>query len=168
MRFVVGMFALMCFAYVHSTLAAEVYRYVDDEGTVNYVDSIAKVPERYRLQLLSPEERAKLENIDTTQVLLFPYELVENDALKLGLWEDAHGRPISRAHAVRFILGKARIEKIARYKIHFEHKDGSQEALVVYKVNVKSKDFRDLQGKPIHFEQLSGFMLKSSLPKDEM
>ncbi len=164
MRLILLMIMLLCGS---GTLAAGgLYRYVDDMGTINYVDTITKVPERYRIQLLSPEERAKLENKDLTQVLLFPYELVGNDTLKEGLWEDAHDRPISHAKAVRFTRGTARIHKIARYNIHFEHENGDKETIEVFKVKVKAEDFTDLKGKPVPVDELSGFMLKTRMYKD--
>lgn len=159
---------LLSQCFFSSLAHADVYRFVDDQGIVNYVDSITKVPARFHVQLLTADEKAALEgNKDSGAVLLFLYELVDNELVKKGLWEDAHGKRISAAKAVTFYPHKASINKVARYKIHYDaKKTGGKEgeSLVVYKVNVSANDFIDLHGRPIKFNELSGFMLKSRIP----
>jgi hypothetical protein len=149
------------------TSATEIYRFVDDNGSVHYVDTITKVPIRFRVQLLSPEEQARLRQVDTTTVLLFPYELVENDALKKGLWEDAHDKPITTARAVSFPVQSARISKLTRYTVSYSRADTGMEHdenLVVFKVKVRSKSFTDQHGKHVPYQELIGFILKSRMP----
>jgi len=147
--------------------ADAIYRFVDDDGAIHYVDTITKVPTRYRVQLLSPEEQARLRKLDKSTALLFPYEFVENDALKKGLWEDAHDEAITIARAVSFPVKLSKISKLTRYRVVYSSSDvamDQDQSLVVYKVKVRSDAFTDLHGKRVPYQELTGFMLKSRMP----
>jgi len=147
--------------------ADPIYRFVDDNGSVHYVDTMSKVPTRYRVQLLSPEEQARLRQLDKSTALLFPYEFIENAALKKGLWEDAHHQAITTARAVSFPVKQSKISKLTRYKVLYSSNDTATDqdiTLVVYKVKVRSKEFTDLNGKHVPYKELTGFILKSRMP----
>jgi len=147
--------------------SAAIYRFVDDQGSVHYVDTITKVPTRFRVQLLSPEDQARLRHADHTTALFFPYELIENDALKKGLWEDAHNQAITQARAISFPVATSKISKRTRYTVQYSSSDTGldhDESLVVFKVKIRSKEFTDKNGKHVPYQELIGFILQSRMP----
>lgn len=58
---VVGCLALAGFA---ATSYAEVIKYVDDRGTISFVDDVGKVPAKYRKRIIREEEQDAVQVID--------------------------------------------------------------------------------------------------------
>ncbi|HEX9780998.1 MAG TPA: hypothetical protein VGB20_07280 [bacterium] len=92
------------------------------------------------------------------RVLLFPYQAIEGTAAKEGLWQDAHEEPVTRANPVVFAKRNAKVTLLKRLSVSY-----GNASLEVSRVSVKSDTFTMLDGRPVQFKELEGFVLSTRL-----
>jgi len=56
-------------SFVAGPASAEVYRYTDNQGQLHFVDDIAKVPKKYRKQLVNQKPAAEISIMETPPAL---------------------------------------------------------------------------------------------------
>jgi len=88
----ISVLALFCFA----TVRADMYKYIDDKGTVSVTDDLAKVPEKYRADVKAIKE-------EKVQVVVQPPTLTqpsENVAAKEASQPDNKQQPTDSAKKI--------------------------------------------------------------------
>lgn len=95
-----------------------------------------------------------------SKILLFPYQVVEGSAAKQGLWEDEHEQPITRAKPVVLPKRGSKVKVLERLSVTYEEEG---ETLQVSRVEATSDAFTMLDGRPVSFKGLNGFVLSKRL-----
>lgn len=93
------------------------------------------------------------------EILLFPYQVVDGSAAKSGLLEDYQEKEITVAKPAVFSKKKSKI--VVNKRFQAKYPEGV--VLDVCEVTVDTNSFKMLDGRPIKFPQLKGFVLGKRL-----